>query len=152
MLGSLARFVVRRRVAVLVASLLAMIVAGVVGGGVAKHLSGGGFDYSEIDAGAALQGGVMEQRYTLYDAIGRVREDGETSRFAKHFYYDAGDDVYRLSAYAHRDNPTSQWITTSIESHVVDGETVVDALVEATRTTKFTTVGRFVTQKTLTPT
>src|SRR5947209_3288719 len=44
MLGSLARFVVRRRVAVLVASPLAMIVAGVVGGGVAKHLSGGGFD------------------------------------------------------------------------------------------------------------
>jgi RND superfamily putative drug exporter len=44
MLETLARFVVRRRVAVLVVSLLAMVVAGVVGGGVAKHLSGGGFD------------------------------------------------------------------------------------------------------------
>ena len=44
MLASLARFVVRRRVAVLAAALVAMVVAGVAGGGVAKHLSGGGFD------------------------------------------------------------------------------------------------------------
>ena len=44
MLEALARFVVRRRVAVLVVSLLAMAVAGVVGGGVAAHLSGGGFN------------------------------------------------------------------------------------------------------------
>jgi len=44
MLAVLGRFVVRRRVAVLAAALLAMIVAGAVGGGVAKHLSGGGFD------------------------------------------------------------------------------------------------------------
>ena len=44
MLERLARFVVRRRVAVLAAAVLAMVVAGVFGGGVASHLSGGGFD------------------------------------------------------------------------------------------------------------
>ena len=44
MLATLGRFVVRRRVRVLVAALLAMVVAGAVGGGVAEHLSGGGFE------------------------------------------------------------------------------------------------------------
>ena len=44
MLGALGRFVVRRRVAVLVAALLTMVVAGAVGGGVAQHLTGGGFE------------------------------------------------------------------------------------------------------------
>ncbi|MGH9264465.1 MAG: MMPL family transporter [Acidimicrobiales bacterium] len=44
MLSSLGRFVVRRRVAVLVVSVLAMIVAGALGGSVAQHLSGGGFE------------------------------------------------------------------------------------------------------------
>jgi RND superfamily putative drug exporter len=53
MLGSLARFVVRRRVAVLVAAVLAMVVAGVVGGGVASHLSGGGFDDPGAESSAA---------------------------------------------------------------------------------------------------
>jgi RND superfamily putative drug exporter len=37
-------FVVRRRAAVLAVSVLALVVAGAVGGGVATHLSGGGFD------------------------------------------------------------------------------------------------------------
>ena len=44
MLGALGRFVVRRRMAVLVAALLTMVVAGAVGGGVAQHLTGGGFE------------------------------------------------------------------------------------------------------------
>src|SRR3954469_2378886 len=63
MLAALARFVVRRRKAVLVAALVAMVVAGAVGGGVAKHLSGGGFD----DPGAESS----QARRTLEAAFGQ---------------------------------------------------------------------------------
>ena len=63
MLDTLARFVVRRRVAVLVVALLAMVVAGAVGGGVAKHLSGGGFDDPGAESSSA--------RRTLQAAFGQ---------------------------------------------------------------------------------
>src|SRR3954452_9603518 len=63
MLAALARFVIRRRKAVLVAALMAMVVAGAVGGGVAKHLSGGGFD----DPGAESS----QARRTLEAAFGQ---------------------------------------------------------------------------------
>ncbi|HEX2117846.1 MAG TPA: MMPL family transporter [Acidimicrobiales bacterium] len=62
MLSSLGRFVVRRRVAVLVVSVLAIIVAGALGGSVAQHLSGGGFE----DPGAES----TEARDVLEDAFG----------------------------------------------------------------------------------
>jgi len=61
MLGSLGRFVVRRRVAVLVAALLAMFVAGALGGGVAKHLSGGGFEDPGAESSQAKR--VLEQSF-----------------------------------------------------------------------------------------
>ena len=44
MLDRLAHFVVRRRRPVLVATLVFIVAAGAIGGGVAKHLSSGGFD------------------------------------------------------------------------------------------------------------
>ena len=44
MLDRLARAVVRRRVAVLLGTLVFIVVAGAIGGGVSKHLSTGGFD------------------------------------------------------------------------------------------------------------
>ncbi|HEV2761074.1 MAG TPA: MMPL family transporter [Acidimicrobiales bacterium] len=61
MLGTLGRFVVRRRVAVLVASVLAMFVAGAIGGGVAKHLSGGGFEDPTAESSQAKR--VLEQSF-----------------------------------------------------------------------------------------
>jgi RND superfamily putative drug exporter len=61
-LGTVGRFVVRRRVAVLVAALAFMIVAGVVGGGVAKHLSGGGFNDPDAES--------TQARHTLEAAFG----------------------------------------------------------------------------------
>lgn len=115
-------------------------------------LSGAGFDFTTVDVKAADHGGTPEYRYAQYDALGRLREEGEVGRFAKHYYYDAADDTFRLSGYAHRNDANSPWITTTIASHVVDGDTVIDSMVEPTRTTTFTTVGRYVTQKTLTAT
>jgi len=53
MLASLGRFVVRRRVAVLVAALVAMVLAGAVGGGVAQRLSGGGFEDPRAESSQA---------------------------------------------------------------------------------------------------
>src|SRR5687767_783573 len=61
MLGSLGRFVVRRRVAVLVAAVLAMVVAGALGGGVAAHLSGGGFEDPGAESSRAKR--VLEQSF-----------------------------------------------------------------------------------------
>ncbi len=61
MLASLGRFVVRRRVAVLVAALLAMVVAGALGGGVAAHLSGGGFEDPGAQSSQAKR--VLEQSF-----------------------------------------------------------------------------------------
>ncbi|MGI8810306.1 MAG: MMPL family transporter [Acidimicrobiales bacterium] len=61
MLETLGRFVVRRRVAVLVASLLAMVVAGALGGGVAQHLSGGGFEDPAAESSQAKR--VLEQSF-----------------------------------------------------------------------------------------
>ena len=61
MLGALGRFVVRRRVAVLVAALLGMVVAGAVGGGVAQHLTGGGFEDPGAESTRARE--VLEQEF-----------------------------------------------------------------------------------------
>ena len=61
MLASLGRFVVRRRVRVLVAALLAMVVAGALGGGVAKHLSGGGFEDPAAESAEAKR--VLEASF-----------------------------------------------------------------------------------------
>src|ERR687885_2383189 len=61
MLAALARFVVRRRVAVLVAALIGMVVAGAVGGGVAKHLTGGGFEDPGAESTQAKK--VLEQTF-----------------------------------------------------------------------------------------
>ena len=61
MLGTLGRFVVRRRVAVLVVALLGMFVAGALGGGVAKHLSGGGFE--DLGAESSQAKKVLEQSF-----------------------------------------------------------------------------------------
>jgi putative drug exporter of the RND superfamily len=61
MLTALGRFVVRRRVAVLVASLLAMVLAGALGGGVAQHLSGGGFEDPRAESTEARQ--VLEREF-----------------------------------------------------------------------------------------
>ena len=61
MLGALGRFVVRRRVAVLVVSVLAMATAGAVGGGVAQHLTGGGFE--DPGAESAQAGDVLEEAF-----------------------------------------------------------------------------------------
>jgi RND superfamily putative drug exporter len=60
-LASLGRFVVRRRVAVLVIALLGMFVAGALGGGVAKHLSGGGFEDPGAESSQAKR--VLEQSF-----------------------------------------------------------------------------------------
>src|SRR5215212_2743650 len=61
MLASLGRFVVRRRKLVLVAALLAMVIAGAVGGGVAKHLSGGGFEDPAAESSQAKR--VLEASF-----------------------------------------------------------------------------------------
>ena len=61
MLTSLGRFLVRRRVAVLVAAVLAMVVAGALGGGVAKHLSGGGFEDTGAESSRAKR--VLEASF-----------------------------------------------------------------------------------------
>ncbi|MGI8684860.1 MAG: MMPL family transporter [Acidimicrobiales bacterium] len=61
MLASLGRFVVRRRVMVLIAALVGMLVAGAVGGGVASHLSGGGFDDPSAESSRAKK--VLEQSF-----------------------------------------------------------------------------------------
>jgi RND superfamily putative drug exporter len=60
-LASLGRFVVRRRVAVLVAAVGGMLVAGALGGGVAKHLSGGGFEDPGAESSQAKT--VLEQSF-----------------------------------------------------------------------------------------
>jgi RND superfamily putative drug exporter len=60
-LSSLGRFVVRRRRAVLVASIVAMIVAGALGGGVAQHLSGGGFEDPGAESAEARR--VLERSF-----------------------------------------------------------------------------------------
>jgi RND superfamily putative drug exporter len=61
MLARLGRFTVRRRVLVLVAAVLAMVVAGGVGGGVAKHLSGGGFEDPAAESSEAKR--VLEASF-----------------------------------------------------------------------------------------
>ena len=61
MLTALGRFVVRRRVRVLVAAVLAMIVAGALGGGVAQHLSGGGFEDPAAESSQAKR--VLEASF-----------------------------------------------------------------------------------------
>ncbi len=61
MLARLGRFTVRRRVLVLVAAVLAMMVAGGVGGGVAKHLSGGGFEDPAAESSEAKR--VLEASF-----------------------------------------------------------------------------------------
>ena len=61
MLSSLGRFVVGRRRAVLVASVLAMVVAGALGGGVAQHLSGGGFEDPGAESARARK--VLERSF-----------------------------------------------------------------------------------------
>ena len=61
MLAALGRFVVRRRVAVLVAALVGMFVAGALGGGVAQHLSGGGFEDPGAESSRAKK--VLEQSF-----------------------------------------------------------------------------------------
>jgi putative drug exporter of the RND superfamily len=61
MLTTLGRFVVRRRLSVLTASLLAMVVAGAIGGGVARHLSGGGFEDPGAESSQARR--VLEREF-----------------------------------------------------------------------------------------
>ncbi len=61
MLGALGGFVVRRRVAVLVTALVAMLVAGAVGGGVAQHLTGGGFEDPGAESTQARE--VLEEAF-----------------------------------------------------------------------------------------
>src|SRR5688500_15282949 len=65
MLATLGRFVVRRRVRVLVAALLAMVVAGALGGGVAKHLSGGGFEDPAAESSQAKR--VLEASFGTHN-------------------------------------------------------------------------------------
>ena len=61
MLASLGRFVVRRRVLVLAVAVVAMFVAGAAGGGVAKHLSGGGFEDPAAESSQAKR--VLEASF-----------------------------------------------------------------------------------------
>ena len=90
-----------------------------------------------------------EQRYARYDAFGRLIEEGEVDRFAQRYLYNDSSDIWRLSAAGHRADSTKPWIDSIIQSHVVNGEMVIDSVAEATRTTALTTVGRFPTQKDL---
>jgi len=55
MLSALARFVVRRRTAVLVASLAFFVLAGALGGSVAESLTSGGFDDTSSESFRAQQ-------------------------------------------------------------------------------------------------
>lgn len=105
----------------------------------------GGPQTTVIDAGSA----TPENRYTIYDNYGRVLEEGETGRLANHYIYGDSSDLWRLTRGGHRPDPSKAWVDTTISSHVVDGETVIDSLVEPLRTTKYTNVGRLASQKDL---
>ena len=61
-----AKFVVRRRVMVLVLAVLGMIVAGAVGGGVASKLSNGGFD--DPQAESVVAAGVLAEEFGVAPA------------------------------------------------------------------------------------
>ena len=88
-----------------------------------------------------------ERRYARYDLFGRATEEGEVNRFAQRYLYSDTSNIWRLSGVGHRLDSTKPWIDTSIQSHLVDGETIIDFIGEPTRTTVFTTVGRFSTEK-----
>ena len=98
---------------------------------------------SVIDSTSA----TPDKRYTTYDAFGRVIEAGDVNRFAQHYAYADSADIWRMTSFGHRLDPTQSWVDTTISSHAVDGENVTDSVVELLRTTKFTVVGRFPTQK-----
>jgi RND superfamily putative drug exporter len=61
MLTRLGRFAVRRRVAILVATVVALVAAGAIGGGVIEHLSSGGFD--DPHAESSLADDLLETRF-----------------------------------------------------------------------------------------
>jgi RND superfamily putative drug exporter len=62
MLVSLGRFVVRRRVAVLVAAFVGLVLAGALGAGVAEHLTLGGFEDASAESARAVR--VLEEEFT----------------------------------------------------------------------------------------
>ena len=64
-MGSLARFVVRFRWVVLVATLVFMVLSGVIGGGVADSLSSGGFE--DPGAESTIAGDILEEQFGVSD-------------------------------------------------------------------------------------
>lgn len=98
-----------------------------------------------VDAGSK----APERRYVKYDVLGRVVESGEIDRFAQQYVYDDPADLWRLTRTQRRLDKNQAWIETTLQSHVVNGETVLDAMVEPRRTTTFTNVGSFPMQKDL---
>ena len=121
-------------------------------------VSMGGPQTIVIDATSA----VPEQRYAIYDSFGRVNQEGECGstgnscatttslhRFSNRYQYTDRNDIWRLSSTGHQLDSTKPWIDVTVSSHLVDAQTVVDSVVEATRTTNFTNVGQFATEKDL---
>jgi RHS repeat-associated protein len=102
----------------------------------------GGPQTTVIDAGSA----TPERRYTRYDSYGRVIEDGEVSRFAKRYLFTDSTDPWRVTTIGHHMDPSQAWVDTTLASHVVDGETVIDSMVGPLRTTKLTNVGHLASQ------
>ena len=64
-MGSLGRFVVRFRWVVLVATLVFMVLSGVIGGGVADSLSSGGFE--DPGAESTIAGDILEEQFGVSD-------------------------------------------------------------------------------------
>jgi RHS repeat-associated protein len=94
-----------------------------------------------------------EHRYVTYDSLfGRIVEQGEVNRFAQHFGYTDTNDVWRLTYTGHSlasNGSNRSWVDTTITSHVVNGETIIDSLAGPLRTTNFANVGQFPTEKDL---
>lgn len=95
-----------------------------------------------------------EQRRKVYDSFGRVMLEEEVNRFATHYLYEDPMDMWRLSRTGHRLDISQPWIDTTIDSHVVDDETITDSITEfrdsttdPLRTTTLNNTGRFPTQK-----
>src|SRR4051794_12913188 len=88
MFGRLARFLIRRRIRVLVAAGLLLVLAGAVGGDVAKHLSAGGFADPGSESEQASQ--ILDHRFhqgdpnfvLLVTAKGRTVDDPAVAREA----------------------------------------------------------------------
>jgi YD repeat-containing protein len=85
-------------------------------------------------------GADPEDRYINYDDRGRVREAGESNRYATQYTY---DDTNKLVSVAHHLDSKSPWIATEIASHESNGEAVVDSITEPLRYTTYQYLGQY---------